>query len=154
VGFFISVLELCASSNAENPEAQLAAAIKLPANARSILVDRAEPRHGVQGDAGSVSALLHAANAVMFDHKLFRHVVYTRHEFDHLVAAAATAGTGGKIVRIVRGDGRTRVGMTCPGWRRLLSFREEGRRRRWRISSLMQESAMRMNSTQRSKIHS
>jgi len=66
----------------------------------------------MQGDTGSVPALLHAADSVVFHHELLGHVVHPFHEFDHLVAAAAATGACGKIVEVVHGNGGAHMDLT------------------------------------------
>jgi len=65
---------------------------------RAALVDCAKPGEGIQGDAGSVAPLLHAAHTVMLDDKLLRYIVDSLPELDDQVAATAAAGAGGKVI--------------------------------------------------------
>ena len=62
-----------------------------------MLVDRAELRDGVEGDASAVAALVHAADAAVLDHKCLRHLVHSGFQFDHQVAAAAASGARWKV---------------------------------------------------------
>jgi hypothetical protein len=68
------------------------------ADGRSTFVDGAKPGEWIQGHARTVSALVHAADPIVLDDQFLRHIVDSRHEFDHQTAATAAAGTGGKIV--------------------------------------------------------
>ena len=63
-----------------------------------MLVDRAEARGGIEGHAGAVAVLVHAAHAGMdSDQLLGDHVA--RAELDHQMAATAAAGARGKVRR-------------------------------------------------------
>lgn len=97
---------LRASDGRERPAEDLAAegfaAVEVATGLRALVVDRAELRDGVQGDAGAVAALIHATRAVVFDDEFFRRVIACA-ELDHPMTATAAAGAGGKIG--VRVDG-------------------------------------------------
>jgi hypothetical protein len=92
---------------AEDLAAERLAAGEVPAGLGAGRVDRAEHARRIQGDAGAIAALVHAARAVMLDYEFLRHHV-TGPQFDHQVAAAAAAGAGREIE--VGGDGTTTAG--------------------------------------------
>jgi hypothetical protein len=68
------------------------------AHGRPALVDRAKPGDGIEGDAHAIAALVHAANPLMLDDILLRHIVDARQKLYHEAATASAAGAGGKIV--------------------------------------------------------
>jgi hypothetical protein len=80
----------------QDPAAETLAAVEIAAGLRAVLVDGAELRHRVEGHAGAVPVLLHAAHAVMLDHKFRWHGI-AGSEFDHQMAATAAAGAGWEI---------------------------------------------------------
>jgi len=78
--------------------AQGFASIEIAADLWAALVNGAELGGGIECDARTVAVLIHAADASVFDHELFRHVVEQRREFDEEVAAFAAGGAKRKIV--------------------------------------------------------
>lgn len=81
---------------AQDLPAERFAAVEIAAGLRARFVDRAKPRRAVEGDAGTVAVLIHAARAVVRDDEFFRHEI-TGAQLDHQVAATAAAGAGRKI---------------------------------------------------------
>ena len=96
----------------ENFPTETFAAVEIAAGLRPVGVDGAEHTDGIEGDAGAVAALVHAACAGVLDDKLFRHHI-THSQFDHQMAATAAAGAGGKIR--VEVDGSTRAAWSAFG---------------------------------------
>lgn len=92
---------------AEDAAADVAAAREVAAGLRALRVDRAEQGGGIEGDAGAVAALVHAAGAVMLRDVFLGHVI-ARAQLHHEVAAAAAAGARGKVG--MRVDAGTRAG--------------------------------------------
>ena len=93
---------------AEDLAAKHFAAAKLAARLRARLVEGAKLCHGVQGDAGAVSPLVHAARAGVFNHERLRHHVVCSQR-NHQVAAAAAAGAGWDIGVVGDGGGSERL---------------------------------------------
>ena len=83
-------------SSGQDLAAEAVAAIEVAAGLRTGLVDRAEAGHRVQGHAGAVALLVHAARAGVLDDEVLRHPV-TCAQFDHQMTAPATAGAGREI---------------------------------------------------------
>lgn len=71
-------------------------AIEIAAGLRARVVDRAQQGDRVEGDAGAVATLVHAAGAGVLGDVFLGHVI-ARAQFDHQVAAAAAAGARGKV---------------------------------------------------------
>jgi hypothetical protein len=80
----------------ESLPAKRFAAGEIAAGLRADLVDRAEHRGRVEGHAGTVAPLIHAAHAGVLGDEFLRHVV-ARPQLDHEVAAAAAAGARGQV---------------------------------------------------------
>lgn len=76
--------------------AQRLAAVEVAAGLRSVGVDGAEEGGGIEGDAGAVAALVHAAHARVLGDE-FRGNNVAGPQLDHEVAAAAATGARGKI---------------------------------------------------------
>lgn len=74
---------------------------KVAANLRTPVVDRAEPRLGIEGHAGAIALLVQAAHPGVLDHQLLRDIV-VRPQLHQQVAALATAGTGRDVVGEMR----------------------------------------------------
>lgn len=72
-------------------------ALKVAANLRAAIVDGAELCDAIEGNARAVPMLVHAADAIVFDHILLWHVIHQGRELDKQMAALAAAGTGRKI---------------------------------------------------------
>lgn len=81
----------------EHRAAEFAAPLELPASPGSRLVNRAEPRDGIEADARAITPLIQAPHAVVLDHPCFRHDIHARNQLDHLMAAAPAAGAGGEF---------------------------------------------------------
>jgi hypothetical protein len=58
-----------ASDPGKNPPAKTFAALEVAARLWSILVDGAEFSQGVEGDAGAIATLIHAAHSLVLDHE-------------------------------------------------------------------------------------
>lgn len=114
---------------AEDPAADPAATREVAAGLRALLVDGAEQRDRIEGDAGAIAALVHATGALALDDEFLGDVI-SRTQLHHEMATAATAGTRGKIGMGI--DGATRAGCARGGeggvsgsvrWRTLVSVR-------------------------------
>jgi hypothetical protein len=92
--------------------AKIFAPVEVPAGLRSVGVNRAKERGGIEGHAGPVAALVHAAHAGMLGDEFLRHAV-ARPQLHHKVAAAAAAGARGKVG--MRVDEPTRAGLVWFG---------------------------------------
>lgn len=82
----------------QNFAAELAAAVELTANPRTIFVDGTGARDRVQRDAGAIALLVHEAHAVILDDVLLRHKVHVGFQLDQQVAATGATDAGGNIV--------------------------------------------------------
>lgn len=60
---------------AENLAAERLTAVEIPAGLGTLVVDRAQPGDWVQGDAGAIAALIHAALALVLDDEPSGHVI-------------------------------------------------------------------------------
>ena len=56
----------------EDPEAEAFAAVEVTASLRTVGVNRAKPRGGIEGDTGAVTPLVHATHAIVLDDQFLR----------------------------------------------------------------------------------
>jgi len=116
---------------------EISAAGEVAASLRPRVVNGAKGGHGIQGDARTVAALVHATHAGMNGDEFFRHTI-VRAKLDHEVATTAATGAGWEIgnrrddrtTAGTAGNGDDRIAEGCSGWgspdltdRRLLTSR-------------------------------
>jgi hypothetical protein len=90
--------------------AKIFAPVEVAAGLWPVGVDGTKERGGIEGHAGPIAALVHAAHAIVFGDELFRHGI-ARPQFHHEVAAAAAAGAGRKVGMSVDGPRRQVAGV-------------------------------------------
>jgi len=78
--------------------------LKIAAHLRAAIVDAAQARDRIEGDAGAVTVLVHAPHARVLDHELLGDIIHQWRQLHEEMTALAAAGTGRKIV----GDGKHR----------------------------------------------
>lgn len=84
------------STAAQNLTTEAFAAVEIAAGLRAAVVDGAEARGPIQGHAGAVAVLVHAAHAGVHGDQFLGNDI-TRPELDHQVAATAAAGARRKV---------------------------------------------------------
>lgn len=76
----------------ENCTAQGCATLEVPANLRTQIVNRAEPRAGIQRHTRPITVLVHASDTGVLHDEFLGHAIVPQHEFDQEVATFAATG--------------------------------------------------------------